>query len=308
MSDFAWSSPLVYHHVDVFTPAPFTGNSLAVFPDAGHVTATEMRLITREMRHFESVFLERVDEPRTVRARVFDLFDELDFAGHPILGAACILHAMLDEASSAIVAAETWSIVMNAKTVQVRTEHAGANYRGVIDQGRPEFLNAVPEHRSAEVASALGIEAGDLDPALPLEVVSTGLRYLIVPVVRGIERARIVHSDFEALLASLGAEFAYVLDVSDAARPEGRHWNNDGVVEDVATGSAGRTVGAYLLRHDRMEPGRELVLRQGRFVGRPSEIRIRAIGSPDDVRTVLVGGDVALVGRGVLEARPATAS
>ena len=308
MSDASWSSPLVYHHVDVFTPAPFTGNSLAVFPEAAHVTAVEMRLITREMRHFESVFLEQTAEPWTVRARVFDLLDELDFAGHPILGAACVLHAMLSGTTREPAAAETWSIVLNAKTVQVRTEHVGAHYRALIDQGRPEFLNTIPEHRAAELASALDIEVGDLDPALPLEVVSTGLRYLIVPIARGLERAHIIHRDFDALLASVGAEFAYVLDVSDAARPEGRHWNNDGVLEDVATGSAAGTVGAYLLRHGRIEPGRELVLRQGRFVGRPSEIRVSAEGRPDDVRTVLVGGDVALVGRGVLEARPAPAA
>ncbi|WP_030711941.1 hypothetical protein [Streptomyces sp. NRRL F-2580] len=37
----------------------------------------------------------------------------------------------------------------------------------------------------------------------------------------------------------VGAQFAYLLD---AAALEGRHWNNDGVVEDVATGEDVRSV------------------------------------------------------------------
>ena len=62
-------------------------------------------------------------------------------------------------------------------------------------------------------AAALNLHLEDLSATLPMEVVSTGLRYLIVPLDRGLERARIVTPDFEALLASLsdttrmGAEY-----------------------------------------------------------------------------------------------------
>jgi trans-2,3-dihydro-3-hydroxyanthranilate isomerase len=128
------------------------------------------------------------------------------------------------------------------------------------------------------------------------------LRYLVVPIESGLERARIVSRDFERLLASVNAEFAYVVDVHQL---EGRHWNNDGLLEDVATGSGAGTVAAYMARHGRVEPNREWVLRQGRFVGRPSEIRVQANGSRAELRQVLVGGDVALVGNGTLHMLPA---
>ena len=61
-----------YFHVDVFSPRPFTGNSLTVFPESAALSAGQMLAVTLEMRHFESIFLEPAREPNTVRARVFD--------------------------------------------------------------------------------------------------------------------------------------------------------------------------------------------------------------------------------------------
>ena len=73
---------LEYFLVDVFSPIPYSGNSLPVFPDASGLSPGQMLHITQELRHFEAIFLESTDHMNTVRARVFDLFEELPFAGH----------------------------------------------------------------------------------------------------------------------------------------------------------------------------------------------------------------------------------
>ena len=93
-------------------------------------------------------------------------------------------------------------------------------------------------------------------------------------------QARIVRADFEGLLRTVNVQFAYVLDVQEL---EGRHWNNDGVMEDIATGSGAGTVGAYLTKHGRIRVGDEFIIRQGRFLGRPSEIRVRSEGAPGEI-------------------------
>ena len=135
-----------------------------------------------------------------------------------------------------------------------------------------------------------------------MEVVSTGLAYLIVPVRGALERAKIVSDSFEALLQSLGAQFVYVLDSQTL---EGRHWNNDGIMEDVATGSAAGTVGAYLAKHQRVSLNESFILHQGRFVGRPSEIQVHPVGENGNIDSVQVGGDVAFVSSSVLLSTPA---
>jgi trans-2,3-dihydro-3-hydroxyanthranilate isomerase len=290
-----------YHHVDVFADHPYTGNSLAVFVDPPPLDAERMLRVTQELRHFETIFVRTVDALGVVRARVFDLMEELDFAGHPVLGAAAVLH---ERAGAEPGEERSWTFELKAGTVRVTThaERPG-QVSALLDQGRPAFVAEKAPLERATVAEALGLGEHDLDAGLPLEIVSTGLRYLIIAVrdTDVLARARIRHPDFGAFLERLGAQFAYVLD---AGGIEGRHWNNDGVLEDVATGSAAGCVAAYLLRHGRARDGQELSLAQGRFTGRPSRIAITAHGTADDIHRVTVGGDVAAVGTGSLRVLP----
>jgi trans-2,3-dihydro-3-hydroxyanthranilate isomerase len=293
------SVPVVrYYHVDVFTRHPYSGNSLAVFPDAAGLAGAQMARITRELRHFESVFLEPDAGPRQWRARVFDLTGELDFAGHPVIGAACVAHELRGGRSP-----ERWTIRLQARTVQVRTErHEPGLFSAVLDQGAAEFYGGAALVPRAELAGWFSLAEDDLDAGLPPGVVSTGLRYLIVPVRSGVlARARTATSELAARLSGLGAQFAYLLD---AAGMEGRHWNNDGLAEDVATGSAAGCVAAYLRRHDRLGDGQAAILHQGRFTGRPSQITIRAHGAGPGTGSVEVGGDVVVVGTGHLDRLP----
>jgi trans-2,3-dihydro-3-hydroxyanthranilate isomerase len=163
------------------------------------------------------------------------------------------------------------------------------------------FLGEPSDVSRAQVASWFSLSIGDLDSRLPLEVVSTGLRYLIVPLRNGaLARAGISHRELGVALAEIGAEYAYLVD---ADAKEGRHWNNDGVVEDAATGSAAGCVAAYLHRHGQLGDDADAELRQGRFIGRPSRISISARSADGGVR-VRVGGEVVLVGSGRLDVLP----
>jgi PhzF family phenazine biosynthesis protein len=289
-----------YQHVDVFSDVAYAGNSVAVIVNPPPLTTVQMALITRELRHFETAFVQTGPSSGQARARVFDLAGELDFAGHPVLGTAAVLHLATDAEPGE---SRDWAIGLKARGVHVRTlVRAGGYVSAVMDAGKPEFLGALPRARRPDVAAALSLAATDLDDSLPLEVVSTGLRYLVVPVRSGaLARASIRHDDFTGFLGGYGAQFAYVLD---AEALEGRHWNNDGLLEDVATGSAASCVAAFLLRHGRAGDGEERSLAQGRFVGRPSRLAIAAYGSPDAVDRVTVGGDVAAVATGFLRQLP----
>src|SRR5258705_12641846 len=83
-----------YYHVDVFSPEPFSGNGLMVFTEAADLSKSTMQVLTQEMRQFESIFLQGI-QGNVVRARIFTCEEQLNFAGHPILGAAATLHDLL---------------------------------------------------------------------------------------------------------------------------------------------------------------------------------------------------------------------
>ena len=146
-----------------------------------------------------------------------------------------------------------------------------ANTASCMDQGPAEFIASPQPEAYARFLQPLNLNEHDVAAGFPLAVVSTGLPYLLVPLASGLERARMLVTDYGALLAQLGAKFVYIFDVN---RVEGRTWDNAGV-EDVATGSAAGPLGAYLYKHRRFLPGQGILLRQGRFLGRDSEISIR---------------------------------
>jgi trans-2,3-dihydro-3-hydroxyanthranilate isomerase len=282
-----------FQHVDVFASGPFSGNSLTVFFATAWPAADQMLAITREFRHFESIFITPGANEGRWRARIFDLTQELRFAGHPLLGAAAALHSRLGRGGP-----RSWSIELPARPVTVQTAFDGGTYRATLDQGRPEYGSPVTAAALAPVLRGLGLSPADLARGLRPAVISTGLAYLLIPVrAEALARAAIAVTDFAARLSAVGAEYVYLLDPE---RPEGRHWTNDGRVEDIATGSAAGPAGAYLARGGRRPIDRPFILHQGRYAGRPSQLRVEPRGEAGEITQVLVGGDVVLVATGTL--------
>lgn len=297
------SATIEFVHVDVFASAPFCGNSVVVFYDPVGLDAAQMLAMTRELRHFEAIFVRagrgRSECGQGAAVRVFDLFEELPFAGHPTLGAAVAL-----QRDAQVTGTATWTLRYPGKAVPVAVHPSAGAWYAELDAGPPAPFVTVPTGELASIAAAFGLSLADLCAELPVQVGSTGLRYLVVPVVNGLERAS-VSADLTPLLASVGADYAYLVDV-DAL--EGRHWNNDGVIEDVATGSAAGVVGAYLVRHGRVPSGHPIELRQGRFVDRPSTINVTVDGPTDQPDQVRVGGEVHIVATGAILALPDVAT
>lgn len=278
---------------DVFAERPLRGNSLSVVLHDEPLEPQLMQALTRELRQFETVFVRPTNESRRFETRVFDLTRELDFAGHPLLGAAAVLHDVLGGGDH-----ESWLLRIRGRDVPVKSHPLGPGALHVsMDQGTPVFGATANATQTERALAAFSLTLANLAPGLAPAVVSTGLRYLVVPISSGLAEARIVHPDLERLLAELEAEFAYVLDVPTR---EGRHWENDGSLEDIATGSAAGAVGAFLVASGLAEANTTIVLHQGRFVGRPSDLHVRVRGRPGGITDVEVAGPVAILADGTL--------
>lgn len=282
-------------HVDVFATGPLSGNGLTVFIDTDGWSTGAMQRLTQEMRQFESIFLSNVG-PHGASARVFTVEEELPFAGHPVLGAAAVLHQTL----SPTVPAADWTFTLAHGPIAVHTEMKAGHCECEMNQGRPVNGATAEAAQLAPILTRLQLVGDDLVPGLPARVVSTGLPYLIVPVrPEALARTAIHGHDLEAQLAALGAKFVFVLDV---ANRELRTWDNLGQVEDVATGSAAGPAAAYLFDQGLANADHPLELAQGRFTGRASRITVQR--RPDGA--LLVRGSVWPVSRGTLDLDPAT--
>lgn len=269
--------------VDVFAQSKFSGNGLTIFYDLNEVEMTTARILqlTKEMRQFESIFL--FETAAGLRARIFTMEEELDFAGHPLLGLAAHLHEEKGTATQ-----HDWTIQLNQKSVRLSTQQIADHYQVTMDQGKPNFLRTVSSAEAQTILDAFQIPPEYLS-AYPLEVVSTGLDYLLIPLQQGLEQIKANNINIEPLLQHLGAKFAYLFDVNTF---EGRTWDNEGKVEDIATGSAAGPVGAYLVKHQLAPANQAFSLKQGRLLGRPSELGLYVEAQGSDIRRCLVSGAV----------------
>jgi trans-2,3-dihydro-3-hydroxyanthranilate isomerase len=283
--------------VDVFTSRPLEGNSLAVFPDGRGLTDDEMQKIAKEMNLSETTFVQprdaEVERERGVRVRIFTVEEELPFAGHPTLGTAFALR------NSSIIK----EIVLDLKVgrVPVRFEDiAGQAAFGEMTQMEPEFGT---RHDREAVAHASGLDHGDIDPSLPIQTVSTGVPFTIVPL-RGLKNIRDLRVDLRSSAEYLdrsGGKFFYFVTretVDPAARLHARMIFYNG--EDPATGSAAGCAAAWAVAHGVIEPDERALIEQGVEMKRPSRIFVRAARRDDRVVNVRVGGNAVETIRGEL--------
>ncbi len=281
-----------YFHVDVFSNEILSGNGLTVVFCNEELEDDLMLKLTQEFKQFETIFVRRIVDC-IFSARIFTVNEELYFAGHPILGAAATIHSHIfgNEEDIAI------TFQLNQKTIIVNSKKSAEYYEVQMNQGKAEFLCEVSKEKRNEYVHALNLSEENLSEEFPMEVVSTGLPYLLVPITSGIENTKILISNFEEMLREVGAKFAYIFDVNTI---EGRTWDNQGNVEDVATGSAAGPLGAYLYKHNMFNVGHEIIINQGSFVGRPSKIRVSMSNSEKDI---LVSGAVAILAKGAIVAK-----
>jgi len=283
--------------VDVFTSQPLEGNSLAVFPDGRGLTDTDMQKIAKEMNLSETTFVlprdAAVEHERGVRVRIFTVEEELPFAGHPTLGTAFALRA-----SSSV---QEIALDLNVGRVPVRfEENPGQPVFGEMTQRDPEFG---ARHDREAVAHASGLDHGDIDPSLPIQTVSTGVPFTIVPL-RGLKNMQALSVNFKTsaeYLERSGGKFFYFVTretVDPAARLHARMIFYNG--EDPATGSAAGCAAAWAVAHGVIQPDERALLEQGLEIQRPSRIFLRASRQDDRVVNVRVGGNVVETIRGEL--------
>lgn len=287
--------------VDVFAEEKYAGNQLAVVRDAADLSAEQMQSIAREMHFSETTFV-LSDEPRDggYDVRIFTPSAEIPFAGHPTLGTAWVIREQIVRDEIASKALE--QLALNLKVGQIPVTFDGEVLW--MKQIAPMFGRTCTP---AQVAPVLNLNENDFDTRFPIQEVSTGLPFLIVPLknLDAVKRAYVNLEHLRRLVAPLEAKAiflfspeTYSLENQLNARMFGEEY---GVSEDPATGSANGCLAGYLVKYRYF--GRndvDIRVEQGYEIQRPSLLRLRAAQQGDKI-DVNVGGKVFMVARGELE-------
>ncbi len=287
--------------VDVFAEQRFSGNQLAVFLNGHLYSDAEMQHLAHEMNFSESTFvLPHESRDGAHRVRIFTPTGELPFAGHPTLGTAYIIATELADTPPATV-----TLDLKAGRIPVALEHdaAGAISRLTMRQLPPTFS---PPLDPARVAAVLDLPVTALDSRYPVQEVSTGMQFLIVPLrtladVRAIRSAGLAAAMLEQGLAD-HAVLVFCPETYDPA-----HQLNTrvfvphmGIPEDPATGSANGCLTGYLVQHSYFGAHPFTIqVEQGYEVQRPSLLYLSGAHEGDTI-TIQVGGKVQLIAEGRL--------
>src|SRR5438034_5259481 len=205
--------------LDVFTQTPLAGNPLAIFTDGRGLNDAEMQALAREMNLSETTFILPRDPATEARegknVRIFTVEKELPFAGHPTLGTA--LHLYASESNQKKLAEIT--LDLKAGKIPVRftpnSENAGPDrvdgqVFGEMRQRDPEFG---PTLSREEVAGVVGIAVDELSSEWPIQAVSTGLVFTIVPFrnQQTLSNLKFIYGQAAEFLKNTGANFFYFL-------------------------------------------------------------------------------------------------
>ncbi len=277
-----------YYIVDAFTDKPFGGNPAGVvvldtdsFPDEGL-----MQRIAAELRFSETAFVRR-DSEGAFTLRYFTPKAEVDLCGHATIASFSLLHR------KGLVAGQ-FLCHTKAGSLQV---HVGEKV--MMQTAAPQIVATITE--TEEIYQALGMREPPSASPLPVQIVSTGLPDIMIPIP-DVETLNGIHPDMGAISAITNqlnavsfhlfafADDTFTAHVRDFAPLYG-------IPEEAATGTANASLTYYLQQCGCIGADAECSFLQGEAMGRPSVVATRIL--PDG--NISVGGTATVVTTGMLE-------
>jgi trans-2,3-dihydro-3-hydroxyanthranilate isomerase len=293
-----------FHLVDVFTASAFSGNPLAVVPDARGLTTAQMQAIAREFNFTESTFV-FPDEisASSPRVRIFTPRFEVDFAGHPSIGTACalVMHGCLgtDLGDPARLILEE-----NVGPVCVDVERRDGVFHAALTlEAEIEMPSGSPS--VADAAAALTLDPVDVRQTFYAGV-GVPLCFVELGSEAAVDRAVIDRLAWSRAIAPGWSPhiFLFAGRLEDGGALYARFFAPAmGVEEDAATGQACAALAGVLASRSEVGDGDvRLTIRQGVAMGRPSAIEATACKRNGRVASIGVAGAVSPVATGEIEA------
>ena len=285
--------------LDVFTDRPFTGNPLAVFPQADAIPDDLLPKIAAEFNLSETVFIRKAQASEAVASlRIFTPKAELPFAGHPTIGATIVLAAGLPP----VLAHAGFLIETRAGLVQASAQ------TGAIGSARirsPLLPSAQAISGSPNLAQAIDLKPDDIvQGAFAPAIFGVGVPFTFIAVKdqAALSRAKVNSGHWDQVFDGSPAPKTYIFTMPD--------WSGSiiharmfaptlGVAEDPATGSAASALAGLLVRAQALGAGdHQWLIHQGEDMGRPSQITLSAAIGQTGLSAVYIEGQAVKMQQG----------
>lgn len=264
------------YEVRAFSKGKEGGNLAGVILEK--VDSSLKQKIAKRLGYSETVFIKVTDE-REFHLEYFTPNSEVDLCGHATIGGVHVLKKVR-------------GIEKGRYTIETRAGRLGVEVGRksiFMEQNQPEFYGGAERK---EIAESLNTGEKDLGE-LPVEIVSTGLKDIMVPI-KSLEILKEIKPDFKRI-EEISREYGvvgYHLFTLESIEGNTAFTRNFAplyeIDEESATGTSNGALACYLKKYEIIE-GEGMRFEQGDYMENPSRIDVRV-----ERKRLMVGGEAAL--------------
>lgn len=275
---------------DVYVAAAFSkddkgGNKAGVVLGRSELTSVQKAAIAKEMGYSETAFVLDSDKA-DFKLQYFTPTEEVPLCGHATIAAFSTLKLlnMLDKPDCTI---ETEAGILNI--------HIKDDGLILMEQNRPTYLEVL----DSDIFTGC-IERNFIDHRFPIQIVSTGLNDVMLPVDSA-EHLEQLSPDFEMIAnmtkekGAVGVHAFTLIKESDVTAICRNFAPLYGIDEESATGTANCALACYLFKYYKQQS--QYVFEQGHNMGDISRIVVNLSYHENVIDSVFVGGYGYLLGK-----------
>ena len=268
--------------LEVFAEKVGGGNPAGVVLGAEKLSNVEMQEIAKKVGLSETAFV-RKSERADFKVQFFTPNNEVDLCGHATIGIFSLLYE-IGKIGVGVYTQET-----KAGILEVEVKEDGKIY---MEQLNPKFYEIIDKK---EIAESLGIDVENIVEELPVEIVSTGLKDILIPIKK-INILNEIKPDFKRIKEiseKYGVVGYHVFSLSNDKNSIGYCRNFAPLYEideESATGTSNGALASYLYKYNKLKALKNLKFNQGYSMKKPSNIYVDLEVTEDRIIGVKVGG------------------
>lgn len=275
--------------LNAFTNSLIGGNTAGVVLKADNLSEEEMKKIASIMGFSETVFI-MASKVADFKLRFFTPNNEVDLCGHGTIAAFSLLR-IKKVITSGTYTQETKSGVLN---IEIKDD-----FSIMMEQKTPLYYEIIDKKK---IAKTLNTSIDSFVDGLPIQIVSTGLKDIIIPIKNS------------TILKSISPNFHDIIKISSEHDVVGYHLfslENSlnetaycrnlaplyGINEEAATGTSNGALSCYLYKYGKLKTHELdcILIKQGYFMESPSNILVNLKVINNEIVDVKVGGESILL-------------
>ncbi|MFA9376008.1 MAG: PhzF family phenazine biosynthesis isomerase [Lachnotalea sp.] len=260
------------------------GNPAGVVLDADLLSEDNMKMIAGIFGFSETAFIMKSDVA-DFKVRFFTPNEEVDFCGHATVGTYSVL------LSKGLIRPGKYTQETKAGILSVEVKK---DTTIIMNQTLPIFCEVLDVE---EIADSLNTSVDNINTDIPIQIVTTGLRDIMVPI-KTIDILNKIKPDFDKV-AEISKKYkvvGYHMFTLDSLYRSNAYCRNlaplYGIPEESATGTSNGALACYLFKQGVLSAKNceHMIFEQGYSMNLPSEIIVSLSVVANEIKEVKVGG------------------